>query len=212
MIKAVAFATNSYTLNYIRENYFTFSSTAALLLAACMAGFVTSFLVTPIERVKVMMQASNTYRNEFTCIRAIIDSEGIGGLLQRGLGPTLGREIPSYGIYFFVYGFLSQTQIAKSLGLLGPLVFGALSGMLCWIPVYPIDVVKTLVQNTDGSDSTSSLEIAKKLYLERGISGFFDGIVPKVSIVIIIMIRIDIVFNNYLFCWSYYFLFSSSDA
>jgi len=45
--------------------------------------------------------------------------------------------------------------------------------------VYPIDVVKTLVQNTDGSSSVSSFEVAKDLYLERGIEGFFDGLTPK---------------------------------
>ena len=151
-----------------------------MLIAACTAGLVTSFLVTPIERVKVMMQASSKYQNELTCLRAIVETEGLGGLMTRGLGTTLGREIPSYGIYFFMYGFLSQTPIADALGMTAPLLFGALSGMASWLPVYPIDVVKTLVQNTDGSTSTNSLQIARQLYSERGIGGFFDGITPKV--------------------------------
>ena len=46
-------------------------------------------------------------------------------------------------------------------------------------PVYPADVVKTLVQNSDGSDNVSAIEVTKQLYAERGIGGFFDGLTPK---------------------------------
>jgi hypothetical protein len=180
MIKAMAFATNAFTLDYLKTNFASLPSTPALLIAACTAGFITSFLVTPIERVKVMMQASKKYTNEFTCMQAIVKTEGLGGLMSRGLGTTIGREVPSYGIYFFLYGFLSQLPIAASLGMTAPLFFGALSGMASWLPVYPVDVVKTLVQNTDGSDTISTVDVAKQLYSERGIGGFFDGIVPKV--------------------------------
>lgn len=45
--------------------------------------------------------------------------------------------------------------------------------------MYPIDVVKTLVQNSDGSDDISGLKVAKQLFEERGIRGFFDGLTPK---------------------------------
>jgi hypothetical protein len=81
-----------------------------------------------IERVKVMMQAQQdaTYANEIECIKAVLENEGWTGLFSRGLGPTLAREIPSYGIYFVVYGVLMQTTMAQSLGSVAPLVFGAM--------------------------------------------------------------------------------------
>ena len=57
------------------------------------------------------------------------------------------------------------------------------SGMTSWVPVYPIDAVKTIVQNTEGSEmdrgKTGSFYVAKKLYDEGGIAAFFDGITPK---------------------------------
>ena len=58
------------------------------------------------ERVKVMMQAqqNSQYSNELECIQAVLETEGFAGLFSRGLGPTLAREIPSYAIYFVVYG------------------------------------------------------------------------------------------------------------
>lgn len=133
------------------------------------------------ERVKVMMQAqqNNTYANELECIQAVLENEGWTGLFSRGLGPTLAREVPSYAIYFVVYGVLIQTSIAEGMGSFAPLVCGAISGCACWIPVYPIDVVKTLVQNTEGGDSASAIDIAKQLYQDEGIGAFFNGLTPK---------------------------------
>ena len=58
-IKAIAFAVNTAVL------YSFFSVTPAeatlleLVFSAGMSGFVTSFFVNPIERVKILMQADN---------------------------------------------------------------------------------------------------------------------------------------------------------
>jgi hypothetical protein len=133
------------------------------------------------ERVKVMMQAqqNSVYANELECIKAVLENEGWTGLFSRGLGPTLLREVPSYAIYFVVYRVLMQTAIAGSLGSVAPLVCGAMSGCACWIPVYPIDVVKTLVQNTEGGGSSSAMDVAVKLYNDEGIGAFFNGLTPK---------------------------------
>lgn len=179
LIKSTAFSANSMALTYLTNHSDLLPHSVSLVISAMFAGFVTSFLVAPIERIKVMMQASNAYKNELDCARTIIQTSGLIGLFSRGLVPTLWREIPSYGMYFYFYAVLMQTPLAGSLGPAAPLVFGALTGMACWIPVYPIDVVKTLVQNSDGADKANSIEIAQKLYQERGIGGFFDGLSPK---------------------------------
>lgn len=181
IIKSGAFCANASGLAFLSTHFSDLPSTICLLLAACWAGFVTSFLVTPIERVKVLMQASNTYKNEIDCLKSIIENDDMGvlGIFNRGLWPTLLREIPSYGIYFVIYGLLMQLPIATALGKAAPLFFGAFTGMASWIPVYPVDVVKTLVQNSDGSEDISALAVAKELFEERGIGGFFDGLTPK---------------------------------
>lgn len=52
--------------------------------------------------------------------------------------------------------------------------------MLSWAPVYPVDVVKTLIQANDGTEeSSSALDVSIQLFQDRGIGGFFDGITPK---------------------------------
>jgi len=180
IIKAAAFGANAFMFQTLNDMHvFWANPIIPLILAAFYAGFLTSFLVTPMERIKVMMQASDLYTNELDCANAVLTKEGIRGLLGRGLGPTMAREVPSYGIYFVVYGLLSQTAMAVWLGHAAPLVNGALSGMASWIPVYPIDVVKTLVQNTEGGSTVSSWSVAAQLYRQGGVSAFFDGLTPK---------------------------------
>lgn len=177
-IKALAFSINTLSITFLSQSLPNISHTWILLAAACFAGAVTSFAVAPIERVKVMMQATTgVYKNEWACIQTILEKEGVTGLMSRGLGPTLAREIPSYGLYFWCYGLLSQSF---DIGPLSPMVFGALSGMASWLPVYPIDVVKTLVQNTSGGEGhVSSWTVSRQLYQEGGVGAFFDGLTPK---------------------------------
>jgi hypothetical protein len=188
VIKALAFSTNAATLAWLEQSMaastlsilstITVPPTVLLLTAACTAGFITSFVVAPIERIKVMMQASSAYRNEWHCLNVILDTEGWRGLFSRGLGPTLAREIPSYGLYFWTYGWLSSSSILD-LGALSPLVFGAMAGMAAWIPVYPIDVVKTLIQNTAGGEQVSAWQVTRQVYAQGGVRAFFDGLTPK---------------------------------
>jgi len=184
VIKSIAFSVNAVALALLQQRFpDAASSVPVLLVASCFAGFVTSFVVTPVERIKVMMQASGSgvYANEWECLSAILRKEGWAGLLGRGLGPTLVREVPSYGIYFFIYGFFMQTEAASWLGSAAPLVFGALSGMSAWLPVYPVDVIKTIVQNTEGDDDerVSVWNVVGDLYRDGGLGAFFDGLTPK---------------------------------
>jgi len=129
--------------------------------------------------MQAQQQSSVTYTNELECIQAVLKQEGWNGLFLRGLGPTVLREVPSYAIYFVVYRVL-MNSLEENLGSAAPLLCGAISGCACWIPVYPIDVVKTLVQNTDGgSSSESAIDVAIQLYKDEGIQVFFNGLTPK---------------------------------
>jgi len=188
-IKALAFAANESCHSWLLSGdntYLHLSSTQNLLFAACFAGFVTSFVVTPVERLKVVMQASPSdyYKNEADVLDRILRKDRWEGLLTRGLGATIAREVPSYGLFFSIYGSLMGTYEASLLGpVFAPLLFGAVSGIGSRVPVYPFDVVKTLVQNSEGGDegqSTSAFDTAVQLYKEGGITAFFDGVESKI--------------------------------
>ena len=127
-----------------------------------------------------MMQAQDKksqYANEVECLKVVIKTEGWIGLFTRGLAPTLARELPTNAIYFVVFESLMQTSILATLGSVGaPFVCGAISGCACWIPVYPIDVVNTRIQNAAGDKCPSARQVTLQLYKSEGIGVFFRGL------------------------------------
>ncbi|CAJ1946018.1 unnamed protein product [Cylindrotheca closterium] len=189
IIKAVVFAVNAYMLEYLHASQALDGNTnLQLLTAAATAGFVTSFLAAPVDRIKVLLQAgNNSYEGrDDQALQAVLSTEGWKGLLGRGLLCTMLREIPAYSLYFGVYGALMHDPfLTEQLGAAAPLVFGATAGCACWIPIYPIDVVKTVIQNTEGSvagtkqQQLSLVQVASKLYQEHGVGVFWDGLAPR---------------------------------
>ena len=106
-----------------------------------------------------------------------------------------------YSLYFGVYGAL-QTYCgggdSGTTSLLGPTgtaaLYGAIAGCACWLPIYPIDVIRTMALNTDGSktskmgdneydddnndddDAHNPWQIAVHLYQTAGWQAFYDGL------------------------------------
>ena len=211
IIKAVLFATNEFTFLWLEKNSSIESNVLKMATAGILSGIVSSFVASPVELVKVRMQAqdklasqkkhddhnsgndstcsvSPVYKNELDCARWVIKNEGWTALFFHGLGMTIIREIPSFAIYFVVYGILAKSSMAKFLGdHAAPLLFGAIAGWAMWIPTYPIDIVKTIVQvqtqmkGFKGKDMMSSRQIVTKLYRAGGVRAFFDGLEPKLA-------------------------------
>jgi solute carrier family 25 carnitine/acylcarnitine transporter 20/29 len=193
MTSCISFGLNQFGISFLNAINFlgggvegSATPFLTLLLSACFTGVVITFFNVPIDRVKVMMQAQENnalYVNELDCIKAVLQSEGWVGLLTRGFGPTLAIALPCNAIYFLVYGLLMQTTMKESIGMWASVVAGAAAGMACWIPVYPIDVVKTRMQNTKGGKadasgglSVSAWDIAIIMYSTEGIGSFYRGI------------------------------------
>lgn len=200
IIKAVVFAVNAAVLQYSQQHHLWGDDRALQLLsAAALAGFVTSFLAAPVDRIKVLMQCSDheCYNGDETeCVDAVLQQEGWKGFLTRGLGCTMLREIPAYSLYFGVYGGL-QAYCGDLTALLGPTLaaalYGATAGCACWLPIYPIDVIRTVALNTEGDDSDgvdldgnpinnkSSWELAVDLYETAGWEAFYDGLGARMA-------------------------------
>ena len=200
IIKAVVFAVNAAVLQYSQQHHLWGDDTALQLLsAAALAGFVTSFLAAPVDRIKVLMQCSDHecyHGDETECVDAVLQQEGWKGFLTRGLGCTMLREIPAYSLYFGVYGGL-QAYCGDLTAVLGPTLaaalYGATAGCACWLPIYPIDVIRTVALNTEGDDSDSvdidgnviskksSWELAVDLYETAGWEAFYDGLGARMA-------------------------------
>lgn len=199
LIKAVLFYTNEVSRIWLDKNT-AMSAVVKMTLAGIMAGLISSFVVSPIELLKIRMQAQGKksaekkdddaveYNNELDCAQQIVKEEGWRILLTHGLWITIIREIPSFAFYFVAYGLLSGSSIAAYLGPhLAPLVNGALAGWAMWIPTYPIDIVKTIRQNQQhrkggtNRQQPNLRQITAKIYRNGGARAFFDGLEPKLA-------------------------------
>lgn len=161
--------------------------TLALILAACISGAAGSIAVTPVERIKCVMQAgqSGAYESPLHCVRALLRADGLHGLMFRGLGATLLREIPAYAFYFVSYDLVKAWLLDCGGAVpeaLIPLIGGAVAGAMAWVPVYPVDVIKTNIQVCDGSTGDHGfLGTARHLWATGGMAAFWDGLTPKLA-------------------------------
>ncbi|KAL7540139.1 hypothetical protein ACHAXR_009905, partial [Thalassiosira sp. AJA248-18] len=201
-IKAIQFAVNEITFLWLEKHSTIQSNIIKMAIAGTLAGLLSSFVVSPVELVKIRMQAQNkqssdkkdddasspVYNNELDCSRWIVKNEGWRSLFFHGLGITIIREIPSFAFYFVAYGLLAKSAMADMLGgHAAPLIFGAMAGWAMWIPTYPIDIVKTIEQaqtrekGNNKKKPLSSSQITAKLYRAGGVRAFFDGLEPKLA-------------------------------
>ena len=104
-------------------NYNIYSHTNNHYVSGAITGFITSFIINPIELYKVRSQRLlPTNIHLFT-----------------GLRFTMLRETVASGSYFGIYNTLQKYND-------NPLISGGITGCCSWLISYPIDVIKTRVQ------------------------------------------------------------------
>jgi len=199
LIKAIQFSVNEVSLLYMENHTAMKSMLMKMTVAGTLAGFLSSFVVSPIELLKIRMQAQDnsvldkreddavSYQNEFDCAKQIVQEEGFRVLCFHGLLITIIREIPSFALYFVAYGLLTRSSLSHAMGPIAPLVNGALAGWAMWIPTYPLDIVKTKRQYQQnkkekiGRTQPNLRQITAKIYQKGGGRAFFDGLEPKLA-------------------------------
>lgn len=182
----------------------------AVPVSAATAGFFLSWIVSPAELIKCRLQLGaadvvHSYTGPVDCIRQVVRSEGLRGLF-RGVTGTLAREMPGNAVYFGSYkalrevllpGKRQQNKTANNssnsikqpgnnslwstlLDATSAITAGALSGMIMWATVLPIDVAKTRIQ-TAWPGSARDVGIATQLrnmYREGGRKVLYAGLAP----------------------------------
>lgn len=169
------------------------STTSPPLIYKCLsggfAGFMASFMLTPIELIKCQLQVKNisdqshnpakAHSNLYSSVvKDIIRSSGVLGL-WKGLGSTLLREVNGTAIWFGSYELLTDKIGESSLipNNVNSLISGALAGATFNLLTFPVDTIKSNIQTNDvlknhGKDSNLSyLSIIKSLGIRRLYSG-----------------------------------------
>lgn len=157
--KAIVFGTYQNVYKYLNEH----NSNQVVIrgVSGAVAGFTASFVVTPVERLKILYQTGNVMNTKRSLSLHF---------LYRGFGNTLSREMPGFAIYFNIYNILKQKT--ENPGPFHHLLYGALSGSAAWAFIYPQDLVKTRIQ---ASSNLTVKDVVKKIYKTSGFRGFFQG-------------------------------------
>ena len=97
---------------------------------------------------------------------------------------TLARDGPGSAAYFATYEYMKRWMTPKDdssgkLSLTAITVAGASAGVAMWIPVFPIDTVKSRLQSAEGRPTIGGT--IRGLYRNGGVRAFFPGFAPAMA-------------------------------
>ncbi|GAB1605102.1 solute carrier family 25 member 45-like [Argonauta hians] len=157
-------------------------------LAGCAGGFVQTIPGCPFELTKIVLQSQvghrpgiKYYQGPFEAGKDIIRRNGITGC-YRGFILHNMRDIPSSGVYSLTYEFLRQQgtlHLPHISNDIRNFVAGGITGVISWVTIIPIEVIKTRYQaDCHGTIYRSIWHCTKLTYIEGGIPLFFKGWLP----------------------------------
>ena len=136
--KAIVFGTYESSIRYTNSD----------IISGAISGLTASFIVTPFERIKILLQTNQKLEKEMFNRK----------FLFQGLSATFYRETPGFAIYFATYNFLkslrhdwlsihylNQESVPK-ISVIESFLFGAVAGSTAWVFIYPQDRIKTHLQ------------------------------------------------------------------
>ncbi|KAL8728947.1 MAG: hypothetical protein Q9166_005042 [cf. Caloplaca sp. 2 TL-2023] len=164
------------------------------------AGFFSAIPMTlitaPFERVKVLLQIQGQknlapgekpkYSGGVDVVRQLYKDGGIKSVF-RGSAMTLARDGPGSAAYFATYEYVKRRLTPKDkagnlsgeLSLTAVMTAGGAAGVAMWIPVFPIDTVKSRLQSADGRPTIRGT--ISGLWTSGGFKAFFPGIGPAMA-------------------------------
>ena len=96
-----------------------------------------------------------------TITNKVLKADGFKGL-YRGFWPTLVRDVPCWGSYFFFFDFFKNHIFEGKDSVIAKIISGGLCGPISWALTYPTDIVKTHVQTS--KENINAVDLIKKLY------------------------------------------------
>ncbi|KAL1952724.1 hypothetical protein VTO42DRAFT_4412 [Malbranchea cinnamomea] len=171
----------------------------AAFLAGGVAGAVSRTIVSPLERLKILLQIQNASRNEYKLSigKALVKmwkEEGWRGFM-RGNGTNCIRIIPYSAVQFGSYSFYKkflELSPESDLTPLRRLLCGALAGITSVTVTYPLDIVRTRLSVQSASFVDLRNSAAERLpgmfktmrlmyHTEGGLVALYRGIIPTVA-------------------------------
>lgn len=148
-------------------------------MAGGVAGSVAKTIVAPLDRVKILFQASNPQFAKYSgswagvahAMRHIYQQDGVMGL-YRGHSATLLRVFPYAAVKFIAYEQIRSFIIPRKENEtpLRRLLSGSLAGVTSVFVTYPLEVIRVRLAFETRRDGHSTLaSICRRIYSEQSI-------------------------------------------
>lgn len=155
-----------------------------------------TLITAPFERVKVLLQIQGQkqlapgekpkYAGGVDVVRQLYKEGGLRSVF-RGSAMTLARDGPGSAAYFAAYEYIKRSLTPKDkdgnptgeLSLPAVLTAGGAAGIAMWIPVFPVDTIKSRMQSATTRIGIS--ETIRGIYSTGGYKAFFPGFGPALA-------------------------------
>lgn len=155
-----------------------------------------TIITAPFERVKVLLQIQGQtplgpgekprYSGGVDVVRQLYREGGVRSVF-RGSAMTLARDGPGSAAYFATYEYIKRKMTpmdengkpAGGLSLKAVIVAGGAAGVAMWLPIFPVDTVKSRLQSAEGRPTIRGTVLG--LYARGGLKAFFPGIGPALA-------------------------------
>ncbi|KAH7149737.1 solute carrier family 25 member 42 [Dactylonectria estremocensis] len=171
----------------------------AAFCAGGVAGAVSRTVVSPLERLKILMQIQSVGRDAYKlsvgqALAKMWREEGWKGFM-RGNGTNCIRIVPYSAVQFSSYNFYKRTFFEASpgadLSAFKRLICGGIAGITSVFLTYPLDIVRTRLSIQSASfaelgDRPDRLPgmwttLVRMYKTEGGVSALYRGIIPTVA-------------------------------
>lgn len=176
----------------VKDGQYTVAQVSA---AGFFSAIPMTLITAPFERVKVLLQIQGQkqlapgekprYANGVDVVRQLYKEGGIRSV-YRGSVMTLARDGPGSAAYFATYELVKRRLTPKDedgkpgkLSLPAVCLAGAAAGVAMWLPVFPVDTIKSRLQSAEGTPSMAGT--ITELYRKGGIKSFFPGFGPAIA-------------------------------
>ncbi|CAG2054073.1 unnamed protein product [Timema podura] len=179
LVNAIVFGVNGNVQRRMSDP----DSMKSLCLAGASAGFVQSFVCSPMELVKTRIQIQqnnrSSYKNPLDCLVKVARTEGYSRGVFKGLGVTILRDVPAVCSYFLAYELMTRSYAAP-ISTLHMLIAGGLAGTFSWVVTYPVDVIKSRLQADGVGKYDGLMDCFRKSVRSEGFSFLTRGLTSTI--------------------------------
>eukprot|EP00667_Euglena_gracilis_P011352 EG_transcript_11597 len=167
----------------VPEERRSFHKPMRTFIAGAVAGAVSRTATAPLDRLKVLLQASSDHPKQGVVagLQAIYREGGVRAF-WRGNGANIVKIAPESGIKFWVFDHAKRCLAAdpKNATVAERLCAGALAGVVSQTCIYPLETIKTRMAIANTGTYRGIWDCAAHMYRTGGARGFFRGYLPSV--------------------------------